>query len=65
MLNINMKEYLYVFDYSLCEINRIDLDEKDDDQDIISILERRGLKESQCAYMFSNEILDILKINPL
>lgn len=65
MLNINMKKYLYVFDYSLCEINRIDLDEKDDDQDVISILKRRGLKESQCAYMFSDEILDILKINPL
>lgn len=61
-----MKEYVYVFDYSTERILRITIDEKDKQQqleediyDIDNILRRRGLKEIQCAYLFSEKVLEI------
>lgn len=63
-----MKEYVYVFDYSTERILRITLDEKDFDADgeyvdIDDILARRGLKESQCNYLFSEKVLEVENIN--
>lgn len=59
-----MKEYIYVFDFSETRILRITLDDKDFDSngeyiDIYDILKRRGLKESQCNYLFSEKVLEI------
>lgn len=59
-----MKEYIYVFDFSETRILRITLDDKDFDSngeyiDIHDILKRRGLKESQCNYLFSEKVLEI------
>lgn len=60
-----MKEYVYVFDYSTKRILRITIDDEDklhcsdDVYDIDYLLRRRGLKETQCAYLFSEKVLEI------
>ena len=60
-----MKEYVYVFDYSTERILRITIDDEDklhcsdDVYDIDYLLRRRGLKETQCAYLFSEKVLKI------
>ena len=60
-----MKEYVYVFDYSTEKILRITIDDEDklhcsdDVYDIDYLLRRRGLKETQCAYLFSEKVLEI------
>ena len=60
-----MKEYVYVFDYSTERILRITIDDEDklhcsdDVYDIDHLLRRRGLKETQCAYLFSEKVLEI------
>lgn len=60
-----MKEYVYVFDYSTERILRITIDDEDkshcsdDVYDVDYLLRRRGLKETQCAYLFSEKVLEI------
>ena len=62
-----MKEYVYVFDYSQIKILRITLDDEDYDNeeylDITNILKRRGLKESQCAYLFTEKVVEVENVN--
>lgn len=60
-----MREYVYVFDYSTERILRITIDDEDklhcsdDVYDVDYLLRRRGLKEVQCAYLFSEKVLEI------
>ena len=60
-----MKEYVYVFDYSTERILRITIDDEDELHcsdgiyDVNYLLHRRGLKETQCAYLFSEKVLEI------
>lgn len=62
-----MKEYVYVFDYSQIKILRITLDDEDYDNeeylDITNILKRRGLKESQCTYLFTEKVLEVENVD--
>lgn len=55
--------YLYIFDHSDGTICMITLDDEDDINDVDSILRKRGMKASQCAWMFSNDgDLDIIEV---
>ena len=59
----NIKEYIYVLDYSDCTICEIVLD-KDDDTDIEDVLENYGCKVNTCSWMISdNKIESIIELN--
>lgn len=59
----NIKEYIYVLDYSDCTICEIVLD-KDDDTDIEDVLEKYGCKVNTCSWMISdNKIESIIELN--
>lgn len=57
--------WLYVLDFSNTKLYEIKLDEIDaEHEDTIDfILKRRGLKESQCEYMFSTIKLELDNLN--
>lgn len=59
----NIKEYIYVLDYSDCTICEIVLD-KDDDTDIEDVLEKYGCNVNTCSWMISdNKIESIIELN--
>lgn len=59
----NIKEYIYVLDYSDCTICEIVLD-KDDDTDIEDVLEKYGCNVNTCSWMISdNRIESIITLN--
>ena len=59
----NIKEYIYVLDYSDCTICEIVLD-KDDDTDIEDVLEKYGCNVNTCSWMISdNKIESITELN--
>ena len=59
----NIKEYIYVLDYSDCTICEIVLD-KDDDTDIEDVLEKYGCNVNTCSWMISdNRIESIIELN--
>ena len=59
----NIKEYIYVLDYSDCTICEIVLD-KDDDTDIEDVLEKYGCNVNTCSWMISdNKIENIIELN--
>ena len=59
----NIKEYIYVLDYSDCTICEIVLD-KDDDTDIEDVLEKYGCNVNTCSWMISdNRIESIIALN--
>lgn len=59
----NIKEYIYVLDYSDCTICEIVLD-KDDDTDIEDVLEKYGCNVNTCSWMISdNRIESIIVLN--
>lgn len=53
--------WLYVLDFSNTKLYEIKLDEIDaeHEEDINFIFKRRGLKQSQCEYMFSTMKLEL------
>ena len=59
-----MNEYIYVLDFCTPSIYEIELDDEDEDLEIDEILDRRGLKSSNCNYMFASEKLELETINP-
>ena len=59
-----MDEYIYVLDFCTPGIYEIELDDEDEDLEIDKILDRRGLKSSNCNYMFASEKLELETINP-
>lgn len=59
-----MKEYCYVFDYTVCAIYEIELTKgESNDSEVEDILDRRGLKIDQCEVMFSDKKLEVESIN--
>lgn len=58
-----MNEYLYVLDFCTPGIYEIELDDKDENLEIDEILDRRGLKSSNCNYMIVSEKLELETIN--
>lgn len=58
--------YIYILDYSDCNICEIECDEKDEElDDLEESLKRRNLKLDNCAYMYSEEkIEDIIHLRP-
>lgn len=59
----NPEKYCYVFDYSIPAIYEIKLEEGDENIPANDVLSRRGLKESQCSYMFSDKKLSVKRLN--
>ena len=59
----NIKEYIYVLDYSDCTICEIVRD-KDDDTDIEDVLEKYGCNINACSWMIcDNKIESITELN--
>lgn len=59
----NIKEYIYVLDYSDCTICEIVRD-KDDDTDIEDVLEKYGCNVNTCSWMIcDNKIESITELN--
>lgn len=59
----NIKEYIYVLDYSDCTICEIVLD-KDDDTDIEDVLKKYSCNVNTCSWMISdNRIESIITLN--
>lgn len=59
-----MNKYIYVLDFCTLGIYEIELDDKDENLEIDEILDRRGLKYSNCNYMIVSEKLELETINP-
>lgn len=59
----NIKEYLYVMDYSDGSISEIEITEKDKDLESCDLLDKYGFKDSECSWMFTTE--RITKINKI
>ena len=59
----NIKEYIYVLDYSDCAIYEIVRD-TDDDTDIEDVLKKYGCNVNTCSWMISdNRIESIITLN--
>lgn len=58
-----MNEYIYILDFCTLGIYEIELDDEDEDLEIDEILDRRGLKSSNCSYMSVSEKLELETIN--
>lgn len=59
----NIKEYIYVLDYSDCTICEIVRD-KDDDTDIEDVLKKYGCNVNTCSWMIcDNKIESITELN--
>ena len=59
----NIKEYIYVLDYSGCAIYEI-VQDMDDDTDIEDVLEKYGCNVNTCSWMISdNRIESIIELN--
>lgn len=58
---MNEIKYVYVMDYSIGSISRIDISNVEDD-DIERILESKGFNIDECAYMYSNEKIDYVDV---
>lgn len=54
-----MNEYLYVMDYSDSTISRIDVTNVEID-DVEEFLYQYGFKASQCSYMFSDKLIEVV-----
>lgn len=59
----NPEKYCYIFDYSIPAIYEIKLDKDDENISANEILDRRGLRESDCSYMFTNRKLSVKRLN--
>lgn len=60
----NIKEYLYVIDYSDASISEIEITEENKDLEIDDLLKKYGFNDDECYFMFTtNRITKINKIN--
>lgn len=53
-----IKEYLYVMDYSDGTISEIQLTEKQDNDDIDTILDKYHMKADNCSWMFTESRIE-------
>ena len=59
----NPEKYCYIFDYSTPAIYEIKLGKDDENISANEILDRRGLRESDCSYIFTDKKLSVKRLN--
>lgn len=61
----DIKEYLYVMDFSDASISEIEITKKDKDLETCDLLDKYGFNDDECFFMFTTQrITNIHKINP-
>lgn len=60
----NIKEYLYVINFSDTSISEIEITEEDKDLESYELLDKYGFNDDECFFMFTTKrITNINKIN--
>lgn len=60
----NIKEYLYVMNFSDASISEIEITEEDKDLESCDLLDKYGFNDDECFFMFTTKrITNINKIN--
>lgn len=60
----NIKEYLYVMNFSDASISEIEITEEDKDLESCDLLDKYGFNNDECFFMFTTKrITNINKIN--
>lgn len=60
----NIKEYLYVINFSDASISEIEITEEDKDLESCDLLDKYGFNDDECFFMFTTKrITNINKIN--
>lgn len=60
----DIKEYLYVMDFSDASINEIEITKEDKNLETLDLLDKYGFNEDECSFMFTTQkITNINKIN--
>ena len=60
----NIKEYLYVMNFSDASISEIEITKEDKDLESCDLLDKYGFNEDECFFMFTTKrITNINKIN--
>lgn len=60
----NIKEYLYVMNFSDTSISEIEITEEDKDLESYDLLDKYGFNDDECFFMFTTKrITNINKIN--
>ena len=58
----NVFDYLYVFDFSYPALYEIELTEEDENLTTEEILKKRGLKEDNCQFMYTENKVELKTI---
>ena len=59
----NNHNYMYILDFSYSGIYELELTEEDETLTTDELLEKYGLKENNCQYMFSENKLELETLN--
>lgn len=60
----DIKEYLYIMDFSDASISEIEITKKDKDLETCDLLDKYGFNDDECFFMFTTKrITEINKIN--
>lgn len=60
----DIKEYLYVMDFSDASINEIEITKEDKNLETLDLLDKYGFNDDECFFMFTTQrIIKINKIN--
>lgn len=60
----DIKEYLYIMDFSDASISEIEITKKDKDLETCDLLDKYGFNNDECFFMFTTQrIININKIN--
>lgn len=60
----DIKEYLYVMDFSDASISEIEITKEDKDLETYNLLDKYGFNDDECFFMFTTQrITKINKIN--
>lgn len=59
----NNNNYMYILDFSYPGIYELELTEEDETLTTDELLEKYGLKENNCQYMFSENKLELETLN--
>lgn len=60
----DIKEYLYIMDFSDASISEIEITKKDKDLETCDLLDKYGFNDDECFFMFTTKrITNINKIN--
>lgn len=62
-MNMEIKEYCYVMDFSDASLSEIEITKEDKDLDSCVLLDKYGFNDDECFFMFTtNRITNINKI---